>query len=49
MMNNFNSSDRDGYGGRETRDYYNDRPSGGSYRDSYDGYGKMAIDFEFLY
>ncbi|XP_032886215.1 RNA-binding motif protein, X chromosome isoform X2 [Amblyraja radiata] len=32
-------SERDGYGGRETRDYYNDRPSGGSYRDSYDGYG----------
>ncbi|XP_053555206.1 RNA-binding motif protein, X chromosome [Bombina bombina] len=30
-------SDRDGYGGRE-RDY-SDHPSGGSYRDSYDGYG----------
>lgn len=33
-------SDRDGYGGgREPRSYM-DRPSGGSYRDSYDGYGK---------
>ncbi|KAK5617868.1 hypothetical protein CRENBAI_025496 [Crenichthys baileyi] len=32
-------SDRDGYGGgREPRSYM-DRPSGGSYRDSYDGYG----------
>lgn len=36
-------SDRDGYGGgREPRGYM-DRPSGGSYRDSYDGYGKMWI------
>lgn len=34
-------SDRDGYGGgREPRGYM-DRPSGGSYRDSYDGYGKI--------
>lgn len=34
-------SDRDGYGGgREPRNYM-DRPSGGSYRDSYDGYGKI--------
>ncbi|KAM4695766.1 RNA-binding motif protein, X chromosome [Rhinophrynus dorsalis] len=30
-------SDRDGYGGRD-RDY-SDHPSGGSYRDSYEGYG----------
>ncbi|XP_042196544.1 RNA-binding motif protein, X chromosome isoform X2 [Callorhinchus milii] len=33
-------SDRDGYGGgRDARDYSGDRPSGGSYRESYDGYG----------
>ncbi|KAG8144645.1 hypothetical protein E2320_013114 [Naja naja] len=31
-------SDRDGYGGRD-RDY-SDHPSGGSYRDSYESYGK---------
>lgn len=35
-------SDRDGYGGREPRGYM-DRPSGGSYRDSYDGYGKTLL------
>lgn len=36
-------SDRDGYGGgREPRSYM-DRPSGGSYRDSYDGYGKICL------
>lgn len=34
-------SDRDSYGGgREPRNYM-ERPSGGSYRDSYDGYGKI--------
>lgn len=32
-------SDRDGYGGGRDRDY-SDHPSGGSYRDSYDSYGK---------
>nr|DBA20928.1 TPA: hypothetical protein GDO54_017660 [Pyxicephalus adspersus] len=32
-------SDRDGYGGRD-RDY-SDHPSGGSYRDSYEPYGKV--------
>lgn len=33
-------SDRDGYGGgREPRGYM-ERPSTGSYRDPYDGYGK---------
>lgn len=36
-------SDRDSYGGgREPRSYM-DRPSGGSYRDSYDGYGKLWL------
>ncbi|KAG7518361.1 RNA-binding motif protein, X chromosome isoform X1 [Solea senegalensis] len=36
-------SDRDNYGGgREPRSYI-DRPSGGSYRDSYDGYGKICM------
>jgi hypothetical protein len=48
--------DRDGYGGggggREPRTYV-DRPSGGagggsggSYRDSYDGYGKIVVHSE---
>lgn len=38
------TSDRDGYGGgREPRGYM-DRPSGGSYRESYDGYGKIWLD-----
>uniref|UniRef100_A0A8C7ZFZ4 RNA binding motif protein X-linked n=1 Tax=Oryzias sinensis TaxID=183150 RepID=A0A8C7ZFZ4_9TELE len=32
-------SDRDGYGGGRDPRGYMDRPSGGSYRDSYDGYG----------
>uniref|UniRef100_A0A8D3E8S9 RNA binding motif protein X-linked n=1 Tax=Scophthalmus maximus TaxID=52904 RepID=A0A8D3E8S9_SCOMX len=32
-------SDRDGYGGGREPRSYTDRPSGGSYRDSYDGYG----------
>lgn len=32
-------SDRDGYGGGRDRDY-SDHPSGGSYRDSYESYGK---------
>uniref|UniRef100_A0A3B5MB62 RNA binding motif protein X-linked n=1 Tax=Xiphophorus couchianus TaxID=32473 RepID=A0A3B5MB62_9TELE len=39
-------SDRDGYGGgREPRGYM-DRPSGGSYRDSYDGYGKIHMQYQ---
>ena len=39
------NSDRDGYGGsREPRGYI-DRPSGGSYRDPYDGYGKIKLCF----
>lgn len=37
------SSDRDGYGGGRDPRGYMDRPSGGSYRDSYDGYGKMQF------
>lgn len=36
----FFCSDRDGYG-RE-RDY-SDHPSGGSYRDSYESYGKIPV------
>lgn len=35
-------SDRDGYGGGRDRDY-SDHPSGGSYRDSYESYGKNPI------
>lgn len=46
MIINYNCifySDRDGYGGgREPRGYM-DRSSGGSYRDSYDGYGKIQL------
>lgn len=34
-------SDRDGYG--RDRDY-SDHPSGGSYRDSYESYGKILVE-----
>ncbi|CAH2315146.1 RNA-binding motif, X chromosome isoform X2 [Pelobates cultripes] len=35
-------SDRDGYSGGRDRDY-SDHPSGGSYRDSYEPYGKVSF------
>lgn len=40
-------SDRDSYGGGREHRGYMERTSGGSYREPYDGYGKIS-DFSVL-